>query len=71
MFSLLYYLHILPYPRPFVKHYFQKFFRFKQMVREDPLRPFGAPLPEGAANCYGAPFEFPLDTENILYHIRA
>ena len=25
MFSLLYYLHILPYPYPFVKHYFQKF----------------------------------------------
>ena len=26
MFSLLYYLHILPYPYPFVKHYFQNFF---------------------------------------------
>ena len=25
MFSLLYYLHILPYPYPFVKHYFSEF----------------------------------------------
>ena len=25
MFSLLYYLHILPYPYPFVKHYFYFF----------------------------------------------
>ena len=25
MFSLLYYLHILPRPYPFVKHYFQNF----------------------------------------------
>ena len=27
MFSLLYYLHILPRPSPFVKHYFQKFLK--------------------------------------------
>ena len=27
MFSLLYYLHILAYPHPFVKHYFSYFLK--------------------------------------------
>ena len=36
MFSLLYYLHILPRPYPFVKHYFQKFLIY--------LNGAGAPL---------------------------